>query len=214
MGPTFLDTKTAGCYTKAGGPRVSNMTGERSRRQGQPVLLEDRRLIKRFNAGDTEALRRIYEKYKPDLLGIARALSNDQTALEDVLHDVFVGFASQAGRFELTGSLKGYLAVCVANRARNVRRRNRQVCPDRCRAVTKPYDAAQVAERAEQHRAVTAAMAQLPAEQRDVVALHVLGSLRFREIARQTDESINTIQSRYRYGIRKLRTLLNGQVDI
>ena len=44
---------------------------------------------------------------------------------EDVLHDVFVGFASQAGQFELKGSLKGYLAVCVANRARNVNRYRR-----------------------------------------------------------------------------------------
>lgn len=178
-------------------------------------MFEDKRLIRRFNAGDTDALRRIYEKYKPALLRVARALLHDQTALEDVLHDVFVGFASQAGRFELTGSLNGYLAVCVANRARNVQRRDRQLSPDRL-SSPRPglVQQADASESAEQHRAVTLAMAQLPAEQRQVVVLHVLGSLRFREIAHQTGESINTIQSRYRYGIRKLRTLLNGQVDI
>jgi RNA polymerase sigma factor (sigma-70 family) len=70
------------------------------------------------------------------------------------------------------------------------------------------------AERAEEHLAVISAMAQLPPEQRRVIVLHVLGSLRFREIAQQTGESINTVQSRYRYGIRKLQILLNGQVDI
>jgi DNA-directed RNA polymerase specialized sigma24 family protein len=57
-------------------------------------------------------------------------------------------------------------------------------------------------------------VAQLPAEQRQAVVLHVLGSLRFREIAHQTGESINTIQSRYRYGIRKLRSLLNSSFVI
>lgn len=193
------------------------MTGECSRSQGRPALFEDRTLIRRFNAGDTEALRRIYEKYKPDLLSVARALLNDQAALEDVLHDAFVGFASQAGRFELTGSLKGYLAVCVANRARNVQRRDRQLSPDRLPAprpgLPLQADASESAEWAEQHRAVTSALAQLSAEQRQAVVLHVLGSLRFSEIARQTGESINTIQSRYRYGIRKLRSLLNGQVE-
>ena len=49
---------------------------------------------------------------------------------------------------------------------------------------------------------------------RQVVVLHVLGSLRFREIARQTGDSINTIQSRYRYGLAKLLSLLNGEVDL
>jgi RNA polymerase sigma-70 factor (ECF subfamily) len=165
-----------------------------------------------------DALRRIYEKYKPDLLSVARASLNDQAAVEDVLHDAFVGFASQAGCFELTGSLKGYLAVCVANRARNIQRHDRRIDLDRLadprRRLTERPDASEAVEWAERHVAVTSAVAQLPAEQRQVVVLHVLGSLRFREIAHQTGESINTIQSRYRYGIRKLRTLLNGQVDI
>jgi RNA polymerase sigma-70 factor (ECF subfamily) len=53
----------------------------------------------------------------------------------------------------------------------------------------------------------------LAEEQRQVVALHVLGSLRFREIARQTGVSINTVQSRYRYGLAKLHSLLNGEVE-
>ncbi|MHC4521290.1 MAG: RNA polymerase sigma factor [Planctomycetota bacterium] len=181
-------------------------------------LFEDKRLIRKFNAGDTDALRRIYEKYRPDLLSVARALLNDPATLEDVLHDVFVSFASQAGRFELTGSLKGYLAVCVANRARNIQRRKAPISPDRLPelrpGVTEQPGASKVAERAEQQRAVMSALAQLPAEQRQTVVLHVLAALRFREIAHQTGESINTIQSRYRYGIRKLRSLLNGQVDI
>ena len=52
------------------------------------------------------------------------------------------------------------------------------------------------------------AMAKLPAEQREVVSLHIHGKMKFREIAEQLNVSINTVQSRYRYGIEKLRTLL------
>jgi len=165
-----------------------------------------------------EALRRIYEKYKPDLLSVAGALLNDAAAVEDVLHDVFVRFASQAGRFRLNGSLKGYLAICVANRARNINRRNRQNGHETITGTEaessgrpEPYQAAGFTER---RHFVAAALAQLPQEQRQVVVLHVLSSLRFREIAQQTGDSINTIQSRYRYGLAKLQSLLNGEVDL
>jgi len=179
------------------------------------VRLEDRWLIRRFNAGDTRALRRIYEEYQPSLLGVARALLNDASAAEDVLHDVVVGFASQAGRFVLKGSLKGYLAICVANRARNVNRQGAR--PDRSELPERGRRQGSVSESVldeERRGIVVSAMEQLPEEQRQVIALHVLGGLRFREIAQQSDESINTVQSRYRYGLKKLRSLLDGQVDL
>jgi len=178
-------------------------------------VIEDRLLIRRFNAGDMDALRRIYEKYKPDLLSVAGALLNDVTTIEDVLHDVFVRFASQAGSFRLNGSLKGYLAICVANRARNTNRQNRHDIPgDAKLRPSELPDPSQAAGNTEQRRIVTCALAQLKQEQRQAVVLHVLGSLRFREIARQTGDSINTVQSRYRYGLAKLQSLLNGEVDL
>jgi RNA polymerase sigma-70 factor (ECF subfamily) len=180
-------------------------------------VIEDRLLIRRFNAGDMDALRRIYEKYKPDLLSVANALLNDASGVEDVLHDVFVRFASQAGRFRLKGSLKGYLAICVANRARNTNRMGRQNGHEILfgeAATSSRTEPSQAADCVEQRRIVTRALAQLPLEQRQVVVLHVLSSLRFRQIAQQAGESVNTIQSRYRYGLAKLQSMLNGEVDL
>jgi len=97
-------------------------------------MLEDRLLIWRFNRGDTDALRAIYEKYRVDLLKVATALLNDKSAVEDVVHDVFASFAQTVGRFRLSGSLKGYLSICIANRARDENRtilRRRMVSLDR-----------------------------------------------------------------------------------
>jgi len=159
-----------------------------------------------------DALRRIYEKYKPALLGVAGALLNDSAAIEDVLHDVFVNFASQAGQFRLKGSLKGYLAICVANRSRNVNRSRMQITEGGSEVST-DREPSQAASDAEKRHIVSLALAQLPQEQRQAIVLHVVSSLRFREIARQTGDSINTIQSRYRYGLAKLQSLLNGEVD-
>ena len=176
-------------------------------------MFEDRLLVRRFNAGDTQALRRIYEKYRSDLFRVAGALLHDSATVEDVVHDVFVAFASQAGRFELKGSLKGYLAICVANRARNVGRRDRPVSQERLRQAGPQPDSSETAADSELHEKVRAALAGLDPEQRRAIILHVLGSLRFREIARQTGESVNTVKSRYRYGIARLRSQLNGQVE-
>ena len=38
--------------------------------------------------------------------------------------------------------------------------------------------------------------------------VHLHGNMTFREIALELGDSINTVQSRYRYGIEKLRKLL------
>jgi len=85
-------------------------------------MIEDKLLVLRCKKGSSDALRRVYQKYKDDLLVVAMAVLNDNAAAEDVLHDVFEAFVRSLGQFRLTGSLKGYLTTCVANRARNINR--------------------------------------------------------------------------------------------
>ena len=58
-----------------------------------------------------------------------------------------------------------------------------------------------------------AALAALPGEQSEVVILKVFEGFSFREIARICGLSLNTAASRYRYGLEKLRSLLEGKHD-
>ncbi len=44
--------------------------------------------------------------------------------------------------------------------------------------------------------------------------LHIQAGLSLRAIARELGISANTAKSRYRYGVKKLRHILNGEVDI
>jgi len=179
-------------------------------------VLEDRRLVRRFNRGDKEAMRHIYEKYQGDLLKVAAALLQDRSMIEDVLHDVFVSFAQKAGKFRLSGSLKGYLAICVANRARDMNRtRQRQpFCElDRAEAICSNANEPQhAAATGELSQLLTDAMAQLPYDQREIIILRLQSKIKFRQIAKSYGLSVNTIQSRYRYGLEKLRAILNGQL--
>ncbi len=177
-------------------------------------MLEDRILIWRFNRGDTAALCRIYERYRDDLLKVAAALLNDKSGIEDVLHDVFVDFAQSTGRFRLTGSLKGYLAICVANRARD---RNRTASRRHDVASNKieqpPSEPVRTVMDRELVERIDLVMNQLPPEQRETVVLHLQGRLRFREIAKLKGISVNTALSRYRYGLSKLRAAFNGELE-
>jgi RNA polymerase sigma-70 factor, ECF subfamily len=180
-------------------------------------MLEEQRLVWRFNRGCTEALREIYERYKVYLVTLATALLADKAEAEDVVHDVFIGFLKSAGGFRLTGSLKGFLATCVANRARNRNKVSRRqvveeseslmgIAPDRERP-----DWAAVFE--DELQQVARAMAELPYEQREAVLLHLRGGLTFCAIADMQGVSINTVQGRYRYGLEKLRTILNQETN-
>ena len=56
--------------------------------------------------------------------------------------------------------------------------------------------------------ALEAALRHLPAEQREVIVLHVWGQMTFEEAAAALDISANTAASRYRYGLAKLKERL------
>ena len=179
-------------------------------------MIEDRLLIWKFKCGSRQGLARIYEKYAGFLLTLATALLNDVSSAEDVVHDFFVSFAGSAEKLKLDGSLKWYLATCVTNRARDrIRARQRQgVGLDEAGWVCSNGDRP---ERAtvwnEQLQRLSWAMGRIPYEQREVIALHVKGEMKFKAIAKLQKVSIKTVQSRYRYGLDKLRSMLNGEVE-
>jgi len=178
-------------------------------------MLEDKLLILRFNRGDKGVLHRIYDKYKDDLVTLAAALLMDVRLAEDVVHDVFLSFLGTAGGFRLTGSLKGYLATCVANRARNVnkagRRRQGAALDDVPETPCPEPSPEQQAIFGEELGRLNAALPQLPYEQREVLLLRSLSGLRFAAIAKAQGVSINTVQGRHRYALEKLRALLDSE---
>ena len=179
-------------------------------------IVEDKILIWRFKRGSREALQRIYKKYVVYLVTLATALLNDVNTAEDIVHDVFVSFAQSAERLRLEGSLKAYLATCVVNRVRDrIRSRQRQTSSlDEAQSICSTTDGPELsAVCREELQQLSRAMAQLPYEQKEVLMLHVHGGMMFKHIAKSQQVSINTVQSRYRYALEKLRSLLNGEMS-
>jgi RNA polymerase sigma-70 factor (ECF subfamily) len=179
-------------------------------------MLEDKLLVLKCKHGNKEAMCRLYEKYKDYLLTLAKGLLSEQATAEDVVHDVFVSFARSARQFQLKGSLRAYLATCVINLARDkIRAKTRRVQVSDAMNPEILYldNPAQSVIESEELTLLRQALNQIPYEQRETVLLHLKGGMKFREIARLQGVSLSTTHGRYRYGLDKLRSLLNSEVD-
>jgi len=203
-------------------------------------MFDDQLLKWKFKRGSDEALTLIYEKYLDSMLTLALGLLGDAAAAEDVVQDVFVAFAQSRRSLQMWGSLSGYLATSVVNRVRDYQRRQRRQVGGRVGRVPnrdssrlgsplappedttagrwwgKPHPTAAPDDRViyrEETARLKEALAELPEEQREVVLLRLKADLKFRDIAKLQQTSINTVLSRYRYGLERLRSMLDGEVE-
>jgi RNA polymerase sigma factor (sigma-70 family) len=180
------------------------------------ALLQNRLLIARFNQGDVQALQVIYDLYKKDMMTLATALLFDKTLAEDVLHEVFAKLIGLQSRLRIRSTLRGYLLQAVANEARTINRAKVRKDPanvdELCnshRSVDRPEHTVMLAE---ERQRLDTALGELPYEQREVVLLRHYGQLRFIAIAKHQGVSMSAVQARYRYGLKKLRSLLGGDL--
>lgn len=179
-------------------------------------MVEDKQLVWKLRLADTDALRKIYIKYKNTMFTTAYSILNDSSAAEDVLHDVFVSFARIAPKFHLYGSLRNYLVTCTVNRCRDMLRskmyRAKEVLSAKSQDTDENNPQTETIKK-EYADILTDALADVPLPQREVITMHLHNGLKFREIADIQKVSVSTVQGRYRYGMEKLRTALNGQIE-
>lgn len=161
-------------------------------------------------AGDPEAFAALYDRLAVRLFNTARTLTSSATDAEDIVHDLFVELARSRQRLAGVVDLEAYVFTMLRHA---VSRRHRWFAIDR-KAV-----GLLAAERLRSGLAgespprlpdddLAAAVAALPAEQREVIALKIDGGLTFAEIAAVMHTSLNTAASRYRYALEKLRASL------
>jgi RNA polymerase sigma-70 factor, ECF subfamily len=180
-------------------------------------MLEDKILLWKFKKGGKDVLRAIYDKYADDLLNLSANLLNDSLAAEDVVQDVFVTLAQSSDKIKLRENLKGYLLTCVANRSRDYSRRNirhQNALGNRMERIhAESVTTINAVICVEELEKLVCAMTELPYQQKEVIMLHLHGNLKFKQIAKMRNVSIKTVQSQYRYGLEKLRSMMNGEVQ-
>jgi RNA polymerase sigma-70 factor, ECF subfamily len=159
-----------------------------------------------------------YREHYPLAFSTAYRVLRDAATAEDVVQDVFTTIWRHPDKFDpQRGSLRGYVAMMAGSRAVDrVRSRNagsaaaeRLAVLDvqREQGVESPADA--VMRRHEAGR-VLAAVAELPAAQRDAVLMAYGRGLSTAEIAKAAGVPLGTAKSRLRQGLQRTRQALSS----
>jgi len=175
-------------------------------------MLEDHILWWRSKRGSRRAFDLIYQKYVDMMLSVALHLLGNAGDAEDVVQEVFMSLVESPETIKLRGRLKGFLAVCVANKSRDLLRRRKLTPTGREDRVPADYDEPlKLVIRSEQILRLRDALRRLPYEQQEVITLHIHAGLTFRALARALQVPLGTVQSRYRYGLNSLKTELERE---
>jgi RNA polymerase sigma-70 factor (ECF subfamily) len=103
-------------------------------------------------------------------------------------------------------NVRAYLYRSLRNRVMDgFRKHRREQAPAAQLRLVQPVDT--VAGREEAER-MSAALARLPEEQREVVLLRIYGEMKFGDIAEVLQTSTKTVESRHRLALDKLREML------
>lgn len=178
----------------------------------------DEALIARVGKRDKRALELLYDKHSSVAMGLAVKMTGDPSVAEEIVQEAFWRVWKRAGTFDAgRGKFTAWLSGIVHNLAIDELRRRKSGA----NSSTLDLEDDSVAEIADEREDVAesvlqkltgdnirAALAILPALQRNVIELAYFDGLTHQEIADKLGEPIGTIHTRARLGIQKLREQL------
>ena len=178
----------------------------------------DRDLVRRLRDGDEDAFRRLFARHAPAAKALALRIVRQTNLAEEIVQDAFLAVWKNPDRYdELRGSVRSWLMGTVHHRAVDLVRREeayRRRAEDSIAAGDEQVDHAdEVAvrlDRPAERLAVQAALADLPAGQRQVLEMMYFDGLSQSRIAERTGLPLGTVKSRTLLAMRRLRTALGG----
>ncbi len=165
-------------------------------------------------ARDPRALEMLYDQYGGVAFALAYRILGERGMAEDVVQEAFLNIWRQGARYDAQrGSARTWVLTIVHHRAIDqVRSMRARMGADIAIKETVPLVShedtwAAVAQRLEGER-VRAALANLPQEQEQVVALVYYGGYTHQQIAERMGIPLGTVKGRLRLATEKLRELL------
>jgi RNA polymerase sigma-70 factor, ECF subfamily len=151
-------------------------------------------------------VRSLYERHGPALVAYACTFVGRFSDAEDVVHRIFLKLLR--GNTIAPDSPLAYLHRAVRNASLNVRRNGaRDVSHEDSLDAGDRHFLRRDGDR-ESALALEKALGELPEEQREAVILRIWSGMTLEEIAATLGIPSNTVASRYRYALEKLRDLL------
>jgi RNA polymerase sigma-70 factor, ECF subfamily len=186
----------------------------------QPALLacvgDDRqqddaaRLLSELANGREEAFTELYDRFGIRLFRVAQTRLRHRQDAEDAVQDVFIALIKSRQKLSEVRDLTAYLFTALRH---TVTRRALQRAGE---PISTEIDVAEqdgtLRDSDPRTERLEHALAALPPEQRELLALKFDGELTFTEIGNTLGISANTAASRYRYALEKLRSWLTSEV--
>ena len=183
--------------------------------------LTDRELIRAYRNGEDRAFETLLNRYQQGVFTKIHFVVRDEEIANDLFQDVWIKVVQtlKTGRYVEEGKFGPWVMRIAHNAAIDHFRRNRK------RRMVRPtdefdifetlsHDAPSIEDRLVEDE-IMAELRQLipalPEEQQQVVHMRLTNNLSFKEIAEETDVSINTALGRMRYALINLRKMVEDQ---
>ena len=179
--------------------------------------VEDSALMLRYKDGDVAAFETLYRRHNDALYRYLLRLSRHPDTADDVFQEVWGKIIKARASYRPTAKFTTFLYRVAHNCFIDHLRRNKRHThaliaePDH---QPDPGDAPDLlTERSLARRRLQKALLDLPEEQRDVFLLHEEAGLNLDQIASVTDTNRETVKSRLRYAVNKLRAAIDEPVE-
>ena len=182
-------------------------------------VLSDQVLLNRYLAGDQHAISQLIERHSRRVRDYIQMMVKDEDEADDIFQEPFIKAVRviDDGRYTDNGKFLSWILRIAHNQViDHFRARKQDKTTNEAEAG---YDMlgslrfsegnvedAMVSEQIEADIRMLVEL--LPAEQREVVMMRYFSGLSFKEIAEQTDVSINTALGRMRYALINLRRMI------
>lgn len=157
---------------------------------------------------DKTELAELYSRHRQGLFTLALAITRSRQSAEDAIHDVF---ARLCRRELIADDPAAYIFAAVRNAARDLatKRKTGELVLDLIDSSAPPDASAQAAELS---GIVHKCLEELDEPHREVVVMKLWTGLTFDQIAGITGEPLQTVASRYRRALLKLKDLMGTRV--
>ena len=168
-------------------------------------MISDEELLERAKKGDAEAFETLYRRHRDWVYRLAWRFTGNEADALDVLQETFAYLLRKLPGLRLTAAMTTFLYPVVKHLSLNLRRnRTGASHPSETQDLAvSPDPGRQPKPRAAE---LAAALATLPADQREVVLMRFVDDMSLEEIAQALETPLNTIKSRL---YRALETLRN-----
>jgi len=186
------------------------------------VSYDDESLIRQVAELREEALSQLYDRYSDLVFSIALAIVDDRSTAEEITLDVFMRVWQKAASYRADqAKVRTWLSHIARHHAIDVLRR-RSIRLDHYALswdgiplsdTVTTQDPQELIELSLGRERVRTAIAQLPEDQKQALALAYYGGLTQVEIAEALQQPLGTIKTRLRLAMQKLRHLLRDEQE-